>query len=346
LHTAVLILHGLQVPPILHASEDEDVSKRPNSVTGYVWSGSAPSQRRKDVALDPSFFSIQLSPYPAVHGIQQRGAIIRDEAALARLLRTLDRTPVIDTHKVGIMYAAPGQTHETDILRNTHGSPAYVRFLEGIGRLINLRGQKDVYAGNLDPDRHGEYAYAWWDDTGQILFHTATLMPTHSDDPDCTEKKAHIGNDNIRIVWNDSGVDYKFDTLTTQFQFVNIVIEPHSWGPIAAYSDNMHEMEYFKVKVQRAEGMTDFSPVGDFKLMSAESLPLMVRQICLLGDWFASVFKDTNFDRDRVEVQTNWRYRLDAIKRFQGQLAATTPPEEYADGLLQEEVYRDFSAFY
>lgn len=313
-------------------------------MTGYVWSGTAPSQRRKEVAIDPSYFALQLSSYPEVYGVQ-RGAIIRDQTALNRLIRSLERMPVIDTHKVGIMYVAPGQTDETEILRNTHGSPAYTRFLEGLGRLINLRGQKDVYAGNLDPDVHGEYAYAWWDDTGQILFHTATLMPTTDDDPRCTEKKAHIGNDNIRIVWNDSGAQYRFDTLTTQFQFVNVVIEPHSYGPIAAYSNNLHENEYFKITIQRADGMTDFSPIGDFKLISAESLPLMVRQICLLGDWFAVVFKDTNFDRDRVEVQTNWRSRLDAIKRFRANLPVTTPPEP-AEGVMREEAYRDFSTFY
>ncbi|EIN05890.1 hypothetical protein PUNSTDRAFT_106935 [Punctularia strigosozonata HHB-11173 SS5] len=340
-----------EVAPVLRGSNEDDndpTPPPPDSVTGYVWRGSAPSQRRKDVAIDPSFFPLQLSPYPAINGVH-RGTIVRDEVALGRLVRTLERMPVIDTHKVGIMYVAPGQTHETEILRNTHGSPAYTRFLEGLGRLINLRGQMDVYAGNLDPDRHGEYAYAWWDDIGQILFHTATLMPTHLDDPDCNEKKAHIGNDNIRIVWNDSGMEYKFDTLATQFQFVNIVIEPHSWGPIAAYSNNLHEMEYFKLKVQRADGMPEFSPVGDFKLISADSLPLMVRQICLLGDWFASVFKDTNFDKDRVEVQTNWRSRLDAIKRFRNQLPDPTPPEpevEPQEGLLREEMYRDFSAFY
>ncbi len=101
---------------------------------------------------------------------------VHDRTAINRFVRSLDNIPVIDTHKVGIMYVAPGQTQEEDILRNVHGSPAYTQFLEGIGRLINLRGQVDVYAGGLDPDEDGEYAYAWWDDIGQILYHTATMM--------------------------------------------------------------------------------------------------------------------------------------------------------------------------
>lgn len=250
--------------------------------------------------------------------------------------------PVIDTHSVGVMYVAPGQTKEHEILANIHGSPAYSRFLEGLGRLINLRGQKDVYAGGLVPEEDGEYAYAWWDDIGQVLYHTATLMPSHPHDPQCTFKKRHIGNDYVRIVWNDSGLPYKFDTLSTQFQFINIVIEPHSLGAIAAFSNNLHENEYFRITVQRAPGMTEFTPVGNFKLISAENLPLLVRQLSLLSEWFAVVFQGTNQDRDRIEVPTNWRSRLQAIKRFKAQMPVNEPVER-VDGIMGQEPYRDFT---
>lgn len=249
--------------------------------------------------------------------------------------------PVIDTHKVGIMYVAPGQSDEREILENTHGSPAYTRFLEGIGRLIDLRGQVDVYAGGLDPDEDGEYAYAWWDDIGQILYHTATLMPS-GDENSYTNKKRHIGNDYVRIIWNDSGLPYKFDTLSTQFQFVNIVIEPHSRGAIAAFSNNFHENEYFKVTLQRAPGMSEFTPVGDFKLISAENLPLLVRQLSLLTDWFVDVYQHTKNDTSQVEKVTNWRHRLQAIKRFRAQVAVATVPEKL-EGILGQESFRDFT---
>ncbi|CAL1697974.1 unnamed protein product [Somion occarium] len=324
-------------------ADDVDKLDHPDPITGYVWSGSAPSQRRKDVSVDPSYFALQLSSYPDTRQVVADHFLI-DPARLPMFFRTLDRIPVIDTHKVGIMYVAPGQTNETQILNNTHGSPAYTRFLEGLGRLINLRGQLDVYAGGLDPDEDGEYAYAWWDDIGQLLFHTATLMP--SDDLEhATNKKRHIGNDYVRIVWNDSGAPYKFGTLSTQFQFVNIVIEPHSRGAIAAFSNNVHENEYFKVTLQRAPGMTEFSPIGDFKLISAENLPLLVRQLSLLTDWFVSVFQHTQQDTLRVEMTTNWRSRLQAIRRFRSQVEAPKSTESVG-GVVGQEAYRDFTNNY
>ncbi|KAL7278629.1 hypothetical protein ACG7TL_007630 [Trametes sanguinea] len=327
-------------------AEASSNAPQPDPITGYVWSGSAPSQRRKEVAIDPSYFALQLSAYPDRRPAG-RGRLVKDKARLASFLRTFDRMPVIDTHKVGVMYVAPGQQSEPEILRNTHGSPAYTRFLEGLGRLINLRGQVDVYDGGLDPDIDGEYAYAWWDDIGQILFHTATLMP-NGEDPNCTSKKAHIGNDYVRIVWNDSGRRYKFDTLSTQFQFVNIVIEPHSRGAIAAFSNNLHEHEYFKVTVQRAPGMVEFTPIGDFKLISAANLPQLIRQLSLLSDWFVAVWQNTGGDTRRDEVITNWRSRLEAIQRFRDQVLASDQEPELAidDSLMGQQRLRDFSVAY
>jgi len=61
----------------------------------------------------------------------------------------------------------PSGQLERDILGNNHRSLVYRRFPEGLGQLIDLHGQVDVYAGGLDPE-DGKYTYAWWDDIGQI----------------------------------------------------------------------------------------------------------------------------------------------------------------------------------
>ncbi|KAJ7202794.1 hypothetical protein GGX14DRAFT_462320 [Mycena pura] len=318
---------------------DHDVSP-PDPLTGYVWSGSAPSQRRKHVEIDPAFIALQMSDRPNSSSSRLR---LVDSPNLSKFFASLDRIPVIDTHKVGIMYVAPGQSTELEILGNTHGSPAYTRFLEVLGRLINLRGQLDVYAGGLDPDEDGEYAYAWWDDIGQILYHTATMMPTNANDLQLTNKKRHIGNDYVRIVWNDSGKPYQFETLSTQFQFVNIVIEPHSVGAIAAFSNNLHENEYFKLTVQRAPDMPEFAPVGPFKLISAKNLPLLVRQLSLLADWFASVFAHTRRDTQRVEFVTNWQSRLNTIQRFQSQLPVVEREKLGKEDVMRHGAFRDFT---
>jgi tuberous sclerosis protein 2 len=311
------------------------------------------------VTIDPAFLAIQLSPYPrAQHSA--RGRLITNDTALNRFLRNIDRMPVIDTHKVGVMYVAPGQQDEESILANTYGSPAYTRFLSHLGRLIDLRGQKDVYTGELEPGIDGDYTYAWWDDIGQIVYHVATMMPTIAEDaPDASErrrrKKMHIGNDYVRIVWNDSGIPYAFDTLQTQVRFANIVIEPHSAGTIGAFSSDGHEHEYFRVSIQRVPGMPPFTPLGDFKLVSATSLPTFIRHVSLHADWFANTYKSTEMDTNQQEeVVTNWRERLRAIRRFADVVRKDNAEEaqklegdpEIPEGIFKEQAARDFSTMY
>jgi len=48
-----------------------------------------------------------------------------------------------------------------------------------------------------------------------VTFHVATLMPTNlQDDPNCNEKKKHIGNDFVKIIYNESGEEYNLTTIS------------------------------------------------------------------------------------------------------------------------------------
>ncbi|KAF8584430.1 hypothetical protein K439DRAFT_1411148 [Ramaria rubella] len=330
----------------LSRAEAEAVEDRPDSVTGYVWAGSAPSQRRKEITLDPSFFALQLSQYPHLPGPTTRSRLVPATPQLDGLLRTLKRTPVIDTHKIAILYVAPGQTTEREILGNRHGSPAYTRFLEGMGRLIRVRDQRDVYTGDMDPETDGEYAYAWWDDIVQVVFHTATLMPNLPEDPAFTFKKRHVGNDKVRIVWNDAGVPYAQHAIPSAFNLVNLVIQPHSAGTLAAFSDDQHEREFFMVTMQCMDGMPEFGPIGDYKLVSAENLALLLRQVSLLADFLAEVYIATDQDTSTHEYVTNWRRRLQYINKFRERQESEPPPEHADDEGSSLREVRDFTRFF
>lgn len=45
------------------------------------------------------------------------------------------------------------------------------------------------------------------------IFHIATLMPNRESDKSCCNKKRHIGNDFVVVVYNDSGEEYKLGTI-------------------------------------------------------------------------------------------------------------------------------------
>ena len=46
-----------------------------------------------------------------------------------------------------------------------------------------------------------------------VVFHVATMMPTLTSDLQCSNKKLHIGNNFVTIIYNDSGQPYQFGTI-------------------------------------------------------------------------------------------------------------------------------------
>ena len=132
-------------------------------------------------------------------------------------IKNLDRIPPYETHKIGVLYVGKGQAgKEAEILANEHGSVRYMEFLHKLGQLINLNevDPRGTYIGGLEVSgEDGKFAYLWKDDVLQVIFHVATLMPTKPNDPACTNKKRHIGNDFVTIVYNDSGEDHQMNTM-------------------------------------------------------------------------------------------------------------------------------------
>ncbi|BGP06919.1 Tuberous sclerosis 2-like protein [Rhodotorula toruloides] len=323
------------------------------------------------LTADPSFFTVQLSSFPHVDA-RMRPLLVPNDPASQRAVTMLDTIPIVDFHKVGVLYAGQGQTNELDILANTHGSKAYTEFVSGLGTLVRTKGSRDlnIYIGGLDQetDIDGKWTYCWDDDISQMVFHVATLMPTNREtDPQCTLKKRHIGNDFIKVIWNDSGGDFAFDTLPGDFNFVNIVIQPHTpagnpWiGP--GMSNNT---EFFKVSMQLRPGMPEVGPLGTFKMVTGSSLPHVIRQLALHSNIFAQIFlASVGFETGRpagasgmthrIEYSSNWRKRLQQIKLLKKRIAeaqqAASPTAENGSSpaqpidLDQAEAARLFTAW-
>jgi hypothetical protein len=280
--------------------------------------------RKTDVSIDPGFLYLQLNNYPDLTRSIEISPPLPNDESTARTLATFDRIPVVDFHKIGVLYVGKGQRHEVEILANTYGSPDYVRFLNALGTIERLR-RRTGNSGGLDreADIDGRFAYFWKDDVTEVVFHIATLMPTHLDrDPQCSAKKRHIGNDYVTIVYNDSGMDYAFDTLPSQFNFINIVVSPHSISTEAISPTHAlagAENTFFKVEMQRRPDMPDIGPLHEPKLVSAQSLPAFVRQAAIHANIFAQVFwQSAGAKREYV---THWRERLRQIMRVKERMA-------------------------
>ncbi|KAI3483986.1 hypothetical protein L1887_53000 [Cichorium endivia] len=301
----------------------------PEQAGGGSGSKAAPRASAKEAEVDPSFFALQLSTYPDMLE-DTAPLLLPDEPATDRLIRAIDLTPVVDFHKIGVLYVGPGQEDEVAILSNRHGSRAYTRFLQGLGHLVSLRGQEDVYTGGLDRnnDEHGKHAYVWTDEICQIVYHTATLMPNDERDPIRRSKKALIGNDFVHIVYNESGKAYRFGTIAGQFNYVNVVISPMTRGGVNLGAANPDDAIFYQVTLQRRAGMPEFSPVGDGQLLSADALAQFVRVLALHSNVASQIYLDTG--EAMQPYSSNWVSRLGHIRRARQHFLAKRNPEAAA----------------
>ena len=250
-----------------------------------------------------------------------------DDDRTRRAVATFDRISAVDSHKVGVIYIGEGQTDEKEILMNDMGSAAYTSFLNDLGTLVRLKGAK-FNTGGLDfrNDMDGEFTYSWRDRCVELIFHIPTMMPTNPDD-DSTypNKKRHIGNDYVNIVFNDSGLPFKFDTFPSAFNYVYIVITPESKASFVdrrSFTDPDGKNRYFKVQVITRHDFPNISPAVESKIISGKCVAAYCRLIAINANVFSQVWSQ----REGGESVSSWRNRLREIKRLRERYGVNEMP--------------------
>ncbi|KAK2739186.1 Tuberous sclerosis 2-like protein [Myotisia sp. PD_48] len=278
-----------------------------------------------------------------------------DDDITRRALSTFDKNDIVDGHKIGVIYIGDGQTSESDILANTSGSQDYEYFLSGLGTKVSLENPKFNPQG-LHFKRDGEFTYAWRDRVSEIIYHIPTIMPTNLEaDPHCVNKKQHIGNDFVNIIFNRSNTEFNFNTISTQFNFVNIVISPTSRLAFDEQTEEEESVEaaaaadvvgsstelkdptltlekfnrtYYLVRVLSKPGIPEMSAAAVPKVISGKNLASFVRLIALN----ASVFSLVSCRGE--EHVSSWQNRLREIRRLRDRaFAASVSIDSIADSL-------------
>lgn len=261
------------------------------------------------VVLNGNFLLLQLFNSLDKEGKFKPLPLIED-AATMRALSSFDRIPIVDSHKVGIVYVGPNQKDETEVLANKCGSRDYQTFLEGIGQFIKLKGSRDIYVGGLDTENNvdGEYAIFWSDEISHLIFHTTTLMPNSPNDKFFDLKKRHIGNNYVNIFFDESGLPFNFNLIKSQFNFLNIVISPNSvsFDRHLQLSSGSTSNRFFRVKAYIREGVPGVFSTGHFKLVSEDQLPHFIRTLAITADDFANVWHATT----QGSFVANWAHRV------------------------------------
>lgn len=241
-----------------------------------------------------------------------------NDDAVTRAIQSFDRTSALDSHKAGVIFVGERQKSEEEILLNVSGTPDYREFLDDIGSLRRLKGATFNTQG-LDraEDMDGEYTIVWNNEITELVYHITTFMPNHSD-PSLTipNKKRHIGNDFVNIVFNNSGSDFDFNTFPSAFNYVYITISPSERTSFVQAREITAKQEkkarFYNVQVLTRPGFPSLSSAGEVKVVSGECLGGYVRNLALNACMFSAMWHGDSSG----EYPSSWRQRLEMLRRL------------------------------
>ncbi|XP_075802853.1 rap1 GTPase-activating protein 1 isoform X2 [Microtus pennsylvanicus] len=170
----------------------------------------------------------------------------------SRLIVTFDEHVISNNFKFGVIYQKLGQTSEEELFSTNEESPAFVEFLEFLGQKVKLQDFKG-FRGGLDVT-HGqtgtESVYCNFRNK-EIMFHVSTKLPYTEGDAQQLQRKRHIGNDIVAVVFQDENTPFVPDMIASNFLHAYVVVQAEGGCP---------DGPLYKVSVTARDDVPFFGP--------------------------------------------------------------------------------------
>ena len=130
--------------------------------------------------------------------------------------------------KFGVLFAQGDQgACEDAMYGNEHGDALFDAFLAHLGRRVALRGW-DRYRGGLDVAHGATGTHSVYTDWRgfEIMFHVSTLLPFSHANPQQVERKRHLGNDIVVLVFHTGTGALDPACFHSHFNHVFLVVRP------------------------------------------------------------------------------------------------------------------------
>ncbi|XP_034409682.1 rap1 GTPase-activating protein 2 isoform X2 [Cyclopterus lumpus] len=214
------------------------------------------------------------------------------------LITTFDEHRVSPNFKFGILYQKNGQFTEEDILSNTEESEEFKELLSILGETVGLRGFSG-FRGGLDVchGQTGSEAVFTSFHGREIMFHVATKLPFTEGDAQQLQRKRHIGNDIVALVYQEGPTPFLSDVIKSHFLHCFLVVRrtqgPEETGRAA-----------YQVSVTAREDVPPFGPVLPDPPIFTDSSLLREFLLTKLINAEISCYKAQRFSRLEVELRT------------------------------------------
>ncbi|KAI9522766.1 hypothetical protein NQZ68_033102 [Dissostichus eleginoides] len=206
------------------------------------------------------YHRLSLSELPEIPSVPELAKLLCEEAAALRfspvlypkasqLIVNFDEHEVNNTFKFGIIYQRFGQVSEEELFRNNEETPAFSEFLSLLGDTVELQDFKG-FRGGLDVS-HGQTGsqsiYSVHREQ-EIMFHVSTKLPFIEGDAQQLQRKRHIGNDIVALVFQEDATPFVPDMIASNFLHAFILVQPEG------------DHDSYKVSITAREDVPPFGP--------------------------------------------------------------------------------------
>jgi len=173
---------------------------------------------------------------------------------LPQALLSMEEQQQIKGFKFGVLYAKDGQTKEDEMFANIETSPEFEEFLDFLGNRVKLdswkkfRGGLDVRSGTT-----GSHSIYREFNNNPMMFHVSTMLPFNPKDKQQLERKRHIGNDIVVVIFQDGDTVYKPTTISSRQVHVVLVVKA-----VHVAADPM--TRYYRLGVVSRDDVPEFGP--------------------------------------------------------------------------------------
>nr|XP_032817962.1 rap1 GTPase-activating protein 1-like isoform X2 [Petromyzon marinus] len=145
----------------------------------------------------------------------------------SQLILAYDEHSISNQFKFGVIYQTFGQKTEGEVFGNRQESAALDAFLGMLGDPVQLHNFSG-FRGGLDVT-HGqtgsESVYTRFLDR-EVMFHISTKLPYTEGDAQQLQRKRHIGNDIVALVFQEESTPFVPDMIASNFLHAYVVVQP------------------------------------------------------------------------------------------------------------------------
>uniref|UniRef100_A0A673W5K1 Rap1 GTPase-activating protein 2-like n=1 Tax=Salmo trutta TaxID=8032 RepID=A0A673W5K1_SALTR len=206
---------------------------------------------------------ISLAELPELPSVPQLAKLLCEDAVglrfspvlypkASQLIVSYDEHEVNTTFKFGVIYQRFGQVSEEELFKNSEETPAFTEFLSLLGETVDLQDFKG-FRGGLDVCHGQTGSQSVYTDyrEQEIMFHISTKLPYTEGDMQQLQRKRHIGNDIVGVVFQEEATPFVADMIASNFLHAFILVQ---------VDNPCTQQTTYKVSVTAREGVPSFGP--------------------------------------------------------------------------------------